>query len=604
MSIVILQLIKNIVRIKQANRFPSYIDYIQFPFFRNIELDQRINFDFPLTAFIGPNGSGKSSTLHAIYGCPEGKTPYEFWFSSEVDPIEYQLKSRGLRQSFFYGFKDENNNELQVVKARIRRRNNPNYWETSRPILSYGMVKPPNDRERNEPIKKQVIYFDFRSELSAFDKYFYFETPPSNLVNNKKQEYIRYKSRILRNLFNEAYPIANNNYGHPLNERMQTLSDEEQFAISEILGTNYTNIKIIYHRLFHNWGFSIRLTTKFHNYTEAFAGSGETSVVRLVHEVAHAEKGSLILLDEPEVSLHPAAQRKLLIYLLNQIKKKKHQIVISTHSPNLIDGLPRDAIKVFTKKIDTGKSIIKENISHEEAFFFIGQEITEKITIIVEDLLAKKIIESALKLLGEEVNNRFVVKYLPGGAGSIQQQISVYTNTNEKRIFFIFDGDQKRVDDLFDVSILSDVNKNMKYLKERIMEQTGVKIKFYPDGEADGANEEQLIQLMISFLKYYKDHVYYAPEQTPEDIIWEDNTIQKLFNEIDYKNNFERINQLDSSKSKIYEASKIFFGDSKQVEAFETLLIKEWITKQDENFKQLRNIILNIEEFIDNQIQD
>ena len=85
-------LIKIIQQIKAANVLPNYINYIQFPFFRNIELDQRINFDFPLTAFIGPNGSGKSSTLHALYGCPEGKTPYDFWFSSEIESCRVSIR--------------------------------------------------------------------------------------------------------------------------------------------------------------------------------------------------------------------------------------------------------------------------------------------------------------------------------------------------------------------------------------------------------------------------------------------------------------------------------------------------------------------------------
>ena len=47
-------LIETVWRIKRANQRLNYIDYIQFPFFHNIELDQRINFEFPFTAFIGP----------------------------------------------------------------------------------------------------------------------------------------------------------------------------------------------------------------------------------------------------------------------------------------------------------------------------------------------------------------------------------------------------------------------------------------------------------------------------------------------------------------------------------------------------------------------
>ena len=380
-------LVETIKRIKHADGYKYYIDYIQFPFFRNLELDQRINFTFPLTVFVGPNGSGKSSTLHAIYGCPEGKTPYDFWFATDVDPVVYQLESRDLRHSFFYGYKNENGEELQVVKARIKRKDNPNYWETSRPLISYGMNPPPDGKERNEPIKKNVVYLDFRSELSAFDKYFYFEMPPENLVSKTKQDYLRYKSKYLKYLFDLVTTEIKSPHGYKQNEKLVNLNKEELVIISEILGKNYTSGKVLKHKLYHTWGFSILLKTKFHEYTEAFAGSGEMSIVRLVQNILNAPEGSLILLDEPEVSLHPGAQKRLKCFLLDQIKKNKHQIVISTHSPAIIGGLPKEAIKVFFQKEDTGKFIVKENILAEEAFYFIGHEVGDKINVIVEDKL-------------------------------------------------------------------------------------------------------------------------------------------------------------------------------------------------------------------------
>ena len=40
-----------------------------------------------MTVLIGKNGSGKSSTLHALFGAPQGYTCSDFWFSTDVDPI-------------------------------------------------------------------------------------------------------------------------------------------------------------------------------------------------------------------------------------------------------------------------------------------------------------------------------------------------------------------------------------------------------------------------------------------------------------------------------------------------------------------------------------
>lgn len=106
-------------RMKERNIFQKYIDFIHFPFYRNMEVNTRINFVYPLTVIVGQNGCGKSSLLHAIYGMPQKYTPYKFWFDTKVDPIEYYNDEK-KRHSFWYQY-TENSIIRQVVKARIKR---------------------------------------------------------------------------------------------------------------------------------------------------------------------------------------------------------------------------------------------------------------------------------------------------------------------------------------------------------------------------------------------------------------------------------------------------------------------------------------------------
>src|SRR5690606_32161754 len=107
-------LVNSIKRAKDGNAFQLYIDFIQYPYYRNIEVDTRINFEFPLVVFIGQNGCGKSSTLHALYGSVEGKTPSDYWFETKVDPISY-YDDKKRRHSFWYSFKDSRGNNKEVV---------------------------------------------------------------------------------------------------------------------------------------------------------------------------------------------------------------------------------------------------------------------------------------------------------------------------------------------------------------------------------------------------------------------------------------------------------------------------------------------------------
>ena len=63
-------------------------------------------------------------------------------------------------------------------------------------------------------------------------------------------------------------------------------------------------------------------------------GDGVITVIRILLQL-YAEKNNPIIIDEPELSLHPSAQRKLLKVLAEYSRTR--QIVISTHSPYMIN---------------------------------------------------------------------------------------------------------------------------------------------------------------------------------------------------------------------------------------------------------------------------
>src|SRR5262249_41642775 len=130
-------------------------------------------------------------------------------------------------------------------------------------------------------------------------------------------------------------------------EPAHSLNDEQVAAVSKILEREYDSIRIIRHRFFNEEGYTVLLREPHLTYSEAFAGSGQFAVTVLVHRVTEAPERSLVLLDEPEVSLHPGAQRGLMAFIREQAKLQGHQFVLSTHAPEIIRDLPDEAIKVF-----------------------------------------------------------------------------------------------------------------------------------------------------------------------------------------------------------------------------------------------------------------
>jgi len=591
------ELISTISRIKSSNNFKYYIDFIRFPFYRNLEINSTINFEFPLTVFIGQNGCGKSSCLHALYGAPRNHTPYSFWFDTSVDPIEYYDDNK-KRHSFWYSYKHTDGSVKEVIKARIRRNNDPNYWETSRPLVWAGMQSR-GRQDRDEPLDKKVIYIDFRAELSAFDKFFYFGNI-KGASSRTKQEFIRRKSVQLKQLLTGSKQYYYTRAGR-LNKDLRVLSTEELRWISFILGKKYLSGKFIEHKLFRNDGYTVIFKTSHAEYSEAFAGSGEVAVVRLVLRILEAETYSLILLDEPEVSLHPGAQSRLKFFLLEQIKLKKHQIILTSHSASIVQDLPKEAIKVFHQNPGTGRFLIKENLTPEEAFYHIEFTLDSRKNIIVEDVLAEQIIKSVLSTIGEEIESLFNIKFNPGGENVLKKEfITVYCRDDNSKNFIFFDGDQRPVNPHHNWKEFPTTDLTVSYLKDKIKTQTGEDIKFSVDSLGNSGNQEQQLELLKKYLDYYLSHVFYLPRNIPEEIIWDDDlanvTAQSILKPETFNQYSSEILAERNYKNKFSILSKYVSGEnsSGNILGLQKQFIQKWLNKENQDFQEIKNAILQI----------
>lgn len=574
---------------KARNVFRNYIEYMQFPYFRNLEKHTRITFDFPLTVFVGQNGSGKSSTLHALYGAPKKNTPFEFWFSTAVDPIQ-EVSTGGDRHSFFYVYKDNRGTPLEVLKQRIFKSNNPDYWETARPNISYGMKKIAEGK-RNQPLDKDVVYIDFRSELSAFDKYFYFKKPRRSKTISNKQDFLRKYSVFLRRII-DGNNVIIKRYSENKNELLKKFTAAELQQISFILGKKYISGKIVKHKLFEEWGYSVIFETSNYSYSEAFAGSGEMAVVRLVLEVLGAKQYSLVLLDEPEVSLHPGAQKRLKHFLLEETLRKKLQVIISTHSPSIIEELPSDAIKVFSQ-LPSGKFNVRNGITPDEAFYHLEQTNPAKKSLIVEDFLSKEIVSSVLKEMGADTESLFQVSFYSGGESVIKKHfINVYSHANEKNKFIIFDGDQKKVANHFNPDSVIAAEQTNERFQQEIKTQTGIDVQFYPDGNQEqGARADQEKVLRSNYLKFYLRNVSYLPLTIPEEVIWNQELAETLLTAMGKAALIGIITSTNDFKEKFLIVAEAITGDKKNIDIAERMFLEKWLKEKPETYNQVVAII-------------
>jgi len=535
--------------------YPGYIALIRFPRFKNISDGARIDFTFPVTALVGSNGSGKTSVLNALYGAPAGKSTGKYWFSTKVDPIE---EGEGSPSRFIYGYLNRSFRSIvETRKARVRKerygRLETNYWEPTKespgdgmltPVLKEGKKYVGRSKDRWNPVSRKVLYLNFRRELSAFDKYFYFGKEPQNLKPLKgtkvsplrilnKMDQVRHDAELLSNVI-EAGNTSFTFRKRKVATENRLLKKEELELVSYVLGRDYVEARWIRHRLFKgDGGLSVVFKTEHGRYSEAFAGSGEVAVASCVVQVLKAQTGTLILLDEPEVSLHPGAQERLLAFLLKMARTRQLQIVFSTHSPHLLTALPDDAIKTF-QQLEDGRFAILASTHPYAAFRRLGAMGGGEIRIIVEDQLAKSVVQQALLTLPDKAQAAiFKVEYLSGGAEAIlKYQIPVLLSAPGHTLILL-DGDKKKLENFIDPATIPAAGDAS--LGEKISEAVGLDPAFTVDGGAQGANLGQRVATQRAYLEWIRKNLDYIPTLCPEALVLtaarkihaDDNTAQK-----------------------------------------------------------------------------
>lgn len=573
--------------------FSPYITNLVLAEYKNLAPLTKINFSFPITALVGANGTNKSSILKALYGTVDGSSLGHIWFNTAVDIVK--------NPSYFYTYNIYTNRTLTVTPevrlTKVPRRGKPDEWETSRPNISYGMTpfkqfpeeirRLSGNTTRWEKVKKDVVYLTFRDTVSAFDKFWYYGDS-HNFWNNlaKRKKVIRKRSNGLsRAIAENKRSFIYDGKERILNNMSKQLSRELVEKISCILGSRYDEIYVIHHIFFNTPGLTFKLKKLGVDYTEAFAGSGEFAVINLVLKLSNLPRNSLILLDEPEVSLHPRAQKNLMEYLFAEVLSKKHQVVIATHSSNVIKYLPPDAIKVFRENSNSEISLVSQYSSADEAFLELGDDPVDIKYIYVEDKAAQTIIERVIFLSSELNPDLFKIIYFGGGAEQLYKIVgcsACIDGNNNKYIFF--DGDQNTEIPFpkFETLTMADLDQ----LAGLIEASTGIKTKKIIPLDSNIGSQNS-IEMMKKFIKWCDTQVHFLPEETPELLI-----LKSLGKDIsDMSGDDAKQYFLEEQEKMRQQFSSIGGVDIAHVYKVQEL---QKIDLTDENFKKIEELLISI----------
>lgn len=600
--------IKQIKKMQEKGVFKNYIHQLRLPFYKNFCENSEINFTFPLTVFVGKNGSGKSSLLHALYGCPYGYSIREYWFSTATDPIK-EGSEKNERQSLIYKYsgisskdnKFKENQEVLLHRAHRpgtkTKKKDPDYWESAKPVKKFGM----NVKERCSPIKEEVQLLDFRQQLSAYDKFFYFGNI-DDLKTDTRQNFIRRISPKLEQALskNRAYWVKEKLQ----NKKVVNLDETDLEIISYILNAKYVSGKLLEHKFYREWGYSALIKKDEVKYTEANAGSGEYAVIKLVHQLNQIKSPTLILLDEPETSLYPGAQERLLSYLLWVVKTTKSQIIISTHSERFVSKLPNNAIKAIHYDPQSSKSSILENCQPSTVFKDLEIPITNKSKIIVEDRAAELLLKAVAA--NEGISNLTIQNIECGGSYLKTHSILQSALSKDEKTYYILDGDQSLDKKFIDISNLTSEKLKDPKLIDKLVRRISKSISF-PSSQPRKNEHKQLSadkikhNSQIKYLKFFYSHVFFLPKNDPETIIYDEEVKNKLVNTLMGKN---QQNTALTPKQEIYDFVKLVSGNEENITsdqhyAYLKLFIKSWITKQNEDYRQIVSLLKKISKQIE-----
>ena len=287
-----------------------------FKCFRKVEVEPR-----RITAFVGPNGTGKSSVLQAL---------------------ALLKQSMGGQEQF----------NLQGSLVNLNR---------------YDQIQPKFDEKQTQRIAFQGVYDPSPIEAKDFGEHLSFDydahiiegrTPQQGTRSVVKQEPLLIPREVLGNLkfVSAARGFGQPTYGqsHQVHEDIQlsgNLNQQEQYAASNLFYSNrqikskiahwskkVTGIEIVADPIPAQL-VEIKSLAPSGDINIVAEGFGTNALILLFLQLASAEKGATVLIEEPEIHLHPKAQAELASVLVEEAQSEDKQIIMTTHSEHILGRL-------------------------------------------------------------------------------------------------------------------------------------------------------------------------------------------------------------------------------------------------------------------------
>jgi predicted ATPase len=367
-----------------STSWPKRLEWIEIRGLRGWT-GQRFELRYPIMAVVGENGAGKSTVLHsatAVY-TPSATTPKRL------------VKGRGQFASDFF----PNTAWDTITGAEIKYQGK----EGDRPLS--GTIRKPTKQwlGNNTRPTRPVVYIDL-SRIQPI---------PARVGYSK----------LTKTSHSEA---------------SATPFDKYRLArLSQIMGREFDTAKMALANIDANRAVPV-LGHQGASYSGFHQGAGETTITELLQ--TDLPKYSLVLIDEVETSLHPRAQRRLIRDLAERARELELQIILTTHSPYVLDELPFEA-RAHISLTEQGREVIY-GVSPEFAMTKMDDVPQHECDVYVEDKRAQAMVTEILAKHAPLLILRCQI--VPYGAASVGQSLGIMVKQKRfPRPSVVFlDGDQ------------------------------------------------------------------------------------------------------------------------------------------------------------------
>jgi ABC-type branched-subunit amino acid transport system ATPase component len=354
--------------------------------------DTLLNIESPVTAFCGVNGTGKSTVLQLAAAAYQAVTGKRFYFSTFILAGTLDLKPFADDASVEFTYAEPPSTAGVVTDRTLT-------------VSRLGSSWSGYDRQP----QRRVAYLGFS-----------FYTPHADRDDH-------FKSLVQDRTFTSRSKLR--------------VGDSAAEWVSRILLCKYDAAHV--NSMRKKWGRSVTQLISADrggglHYSESNMGSGEARLYAMVLRLEALPEKSLVLLEEPETSLHPSAQYELAKYLANVAERRKLQILLTTHSEYLLLALPEKS-RIYLKR-EGARIVPLPGIGVRQAVSMMDNLAVPSIYILVEDDVAEAIVRELLRSHDSDFLKTVRI-IIAGDATKIQQTIEVFLEQNMP-ICAVRDGDK------------------------------------------------------------------------------------------------------------------------------------------------------------------